>query len=122
MNMAKVGIVSPVGNFFSPRGNPRQQRDAAVRAIHYANFRSGGIAAAQPAIHPGICHLPRRRKISTKGFSMHAKEFCDLVAGVSSTSLADFLSIDTRTLHRYKSSEVSIPRAVARLVRLRYSG
>jgi len=39
MNMPKLGTVSPVGSLFSTYGNPRQQRDIALRSIHYAYFR-----------------------------------------------------------------------------------
>lgn len=53
---------------------------------------------------------------------MHADEFRELVAGTPADILSAYLGADPRTLRRWKSGEVPVPAAVARLVRLRFQG
>lgn len=52
---------------------------------------------------------------------MHADEFRELVHGTNA-DLAEYFEVDPRTLRRWKSGDVPIPGAVARLARLRFAG
>jgi hypothetical protein len=64
---------------------------------------------------------PKKHNPPRRNGSMLADEFSELVHGVSAEVLAEYFDVDPRTVRRWKSGEVEIPGAVARLTRMRYT-
>jgi len=53
---------------------------------------------------------------------MNASAFCDLVAGMDSGYLCQYLNIHPRTFRRWKNGTAAVPETTVRLLRLRLYG